>query len=116
MAKQGRGSEQAMIRLPDGMRDALKAQAEANGRSMNSEIVARLEESLDGRTPSNDALNTIRDLEGRLAIITAISNARLETIEAFIRALAPTEKARDEIWKSIRSGNFQISSSRKEEE
>ena len=45
MAKQGRGSEQAMIRLPDGMRDRLKAEADQSGRSMNAEIVARLEDS-----------------------------------------------------------------------
>ncbi|MDW9699243.1 Arc family DNA-binding protein [Sinorhizobium meliloti] len=49
MAKQGRGSEQAMIRLPDGMRDRLKAEAERSGRSMNAEIVDRLEQSF--RTP-----------------------------------------------------------------
>ncbi|AWC25622.1 MULTISPECIES: Arc family DNA-binding protein [Aminobacter] len=42
--KPGRGSEQFMVRLPDGMREALKADAEASGRSMNAEIVARLEE------------------------------------------------------------------------
>jgi hypothetical protein len=43
MAKIGRGSEQAMIRLPDGMRDELKAAAAKSGRSMNAEIVERLE-------------------------------------------------------------------------
>jgi hypothetical protein len=35
--------DQYMARLPDGMRDALKAAADANNRSMNAEIVARLE-------------------------------------------------------------------------
>ncbi|QIB37011.1 Arc family DNA-binding protein [Rhizobium oryzihabitans] len=46
MAKAGRGSEQVMIRLPDGMRDTLKEIAAANGRSMNAEIVERLGASL----------------------------------------------------------------------
>ncbi|MFQ6181852.1 Arc family DNA-binding protein [Sinorhizobium meliloti] len=32
-----------VVRLPDGMRDKLKAEAERNKRSMNAEIVARLE-------------------------------------------------------------------------
>src|SRR5690606_1002848 len=54
MAKQGRGSDQAMIRLPEGMRDRIKAAAERNGRSMNAEIVAALEQAypivLDQRT------------------------------------------------------------------
>lgn len=35
-----------LLRMPDGMRDRLKAEAEANKRSMNAEIVARLEASL----------------------------------------------------------------------
>jgi hypothetical protein len=34
-----------MVRLPEGMRDTLKAIAEANRRTMNAEIVARLEAS-----------------------------------------------------------------------
>lgn len=38
-----RGSDQFPVRFPEGMRDRIKAEAEANGRSMNSEIVARLE-------------------------------------------------------------------------
>lgn len=33
-----------MLRLPDGMRERIKAAAEANNRSMNAEIVATLEE------------------------------------------------------------------------
>lgn len=37
-----RGSEQFNLRLPDGMRDRLREAAEANGRSMNAEIIARL--------------------------------------------------------------------------
>lgn len=34
-----------MLRLPDGMRDLIFEAAKANGRSMNSEIIARLERS-----------------------------------------------------------------------
>ncbi|EAQ35768.1 hypothetical protein NB311A_05108 [Nitrobacter sp. Nb-311A] len=35
--------DQYIVRFPEGMRDALKAEAEQNGRSLNAEIVARLE-------------------------------------------------------------------------
>lgn len=38
-----------VLRLPNGMRDRIKAAAEANNRSMNAEIVARLEATLDGK-------------------------------------------------------------------
>lgn len=36
-----------IIRLPDGMRERIKAAADANGRTMTAEIVWRLETSLD---------------------------------------------------------------------
>ena len=34
-----------LVRMPDGMRDRIAAEAKANNRSMNSEIIARLEAS-----------------------------------------------------------------------
>lgn len=44
MAKAGRGSDQFPLRLPPGMRDAIKRAAEDSGRSMNSEILEVLRE------------------------------------------------------------------------
>lgn len=41
--------EKVIVRLPDGMRDLLKTSAEANNRSMNAEIVARLEASFQNK-------------------------------------------------------------------
>lgn len=38
--------DKVVVRLPDGMRDALKRAAEKSGRSMNSEIVERLQASI----------------------------------------------------------------------
>lgn len=43
MAVAQRGNDQFPLRMPDGMRDRIKAAADANGRSMNSEIIAQLE-------------------------------------------------------------------------
>ncbi|MDX0572138.1 Arc family DNA-binding protein [Sinorhizobium medicae] len=43
MAYAGRGSDQFPVRLPEGMRDRIKARAQANGRSMNTEIIHLLE-------------------------------------------------------------------------
>lgn len=42
----GRDSDKFMLRFPDGMRDKLKAEAKANNRTLNAEIVARLAASL----------------------------------------------------------------------
>ena len=42
-SKHGRGADQVSLRLPDGLRDRIKAYAEQHGRSMNNEIVRILE-------------------------------------------------------------------------
>ncbi len=41
----GRDSDKFMLRLPDGMRDRLSEEARANKRSINAEIISRIEES-----------------------------------------------------------------------
>lgn len=43
-------SDKFMLRLPDGMRDRIKAAAEASNRSMNAEIVGALEEKYPAPT------------------------------------------------------------------
>lgn len=40
-----RSADQFVVRLPDGMRDRIADAAKANNRSMNAEIVARLQDS-----------------------------------------------------------------------
>ncbi|AJI88303.1 arc-like DNA binding domain protein [Yersinia rochesterensis] len=45
--KQVKDYEKFVVRFPDGMRDAIAERAKANGRSMNSEIVQILEDSLE---------------------------------------------------------------------
>lgn len=38
-----------VLRLPDGMRDRIREEADKNNRSMNAEIVSRLEETFQER-------------------------------------------------------------------
>ena len=55
----GRGSDQFPLRFPDGMRDQLKKAAKENKRSLNAEIIARLEAYTD--IPSNsNSLDELR--------------------------------------------------------
>lgn len=54
---ESRALDKVIVRLPDGMRDRLKAQAEANKRSMNAEIVARLAVTLDADERRNYEFN-----------------------------------------------------------
>lgn len=45
-----------MLRLPDGVREMLKLQADHNQRSMNAEIVARILESLEPWVPGDEPI------------------------------------------------------------
>lgn len=49
----GRGSDQIKLRVPAGMREELKDTAKANGRSMNAEIIAKLQDYTDSPSNSN---------------------------------------------------------------
>ncbi|MFM5335756.1 Arc family DNA-binding protein [Aeromonas enteropelogenes] len=46
-APTGRSSDKFMLRLPDGMRDTISELAKTSGRSMNAEIVHRLQQSIE---------------------------------------------------------------------
>lgn len=46
-----------MLRLPEGMRDRIKAAADASGRSMNAEIVAALEVQFPDSDPIRELLS-----------------------------------------------------------
>jgi len=86
--KAGRGSDQFMVRMPPGMRSALAAEAERNGRSMNAEIVSRVafsfEEflSLEGFVAISRRMTAaVEYLEG---VIIDIRDMDLIDLDAFI--------------------------------
>lgn len=58
-----------VLRLPDGMRDRIKAAAQKSGRSMNAEIVDRLEASLTG---TEELPKTIKSLQSQMKAIAAV--------------------------------------------
>ncbi len=73
-----------IIRLPDGMREQLKAAAEANDRTMTSEVVARLRASFEKEAPTlgpSPASNLFVD---RL-------EQEFETLRAQVRALVDVQ-------------------------
>lgn len=82
-----RTADQFVVRLPDGMRDRIAQEAKSNNRSMNAEIVARLEESLDA--PDREAEKTFET--------EAVMNAFRDTIADIAR----NDNERDEIVRSI---------------
>ncbi|EAZ0407581.1 Arc family DNA-binding protein [Salmonella enterica] len=86
--KQVRDYDKFMLRFPDGMRDAIAERAKRNGRSMNSEIIKILENTLycgDGDLHDmneNEMLEIIKTQEALLK--EALQ--RLEVITQGLRA------------------------------
>lgn len=48
-------ADKFIVRLPEGMRDRISEAARANNRSMNAEIVARLQQTFQADPPDLDA-------------------------------------------------------------
>lgn len=61
-----------MLRLPDGMRDRIKAAAESNNRSMNAEIVATLEE----KYPAPLDIRSLDDLAKEMGLVATVEEKR----------------------------------------
>lgn len=76
MAEENRRfGEKFALRMPDGMRDRIAKVAEANNRSMNAEIVARLDASF-----AQDEMAGVPDF---------VTDHRLEVLEREIANLKP---------------------------
>jgi len=63
----GRDSDKFMLRFPDGMRDRIADAAKANNRTMNAEIVARLEVSFIPSARNADAWTEVARIEAEHA-------------------------------------------------
>ena len=67
-----RTAEQFVVRFPDGMRDRIAEAAKVAGRSMNSEIVARLQASFSQAPQQADLVQLVNAaIDQRIGHITA---------------------------------------------
>lgn len=79
-----RDYDQFVVRLPDGMRERIGEAAQTNARSMNAEIVARLERTFDPSLISDEIATQVEALHH--------CERALESVRA---ELAKSEKLRD---------------------
>lgn len=73
--KQVKDYDKFNLRFPDGMREAIALRAKKNGRSMNSEIIQILHDSLVGSALTMDA--------EFLKVFNEVTHLQPETIEEF---------------------------------
>lgn len=95
-----------MLRFPEGLRERIKVAAEANSRSMNSEIIARLEDTLitESYSEALEIHGVKSDLE-RKARDSAGIQQRLTAIEEKLeRLLAVEDHYRTESQQSAAKG------------
>src|SRR5450755_3521712 len=87
----GKRADQYMLRFPDGMRENLAKLATANGRSMNTEIIAALEKHLerdDKISKLEQDIDQLRlkfeDLEAKVKdVLSRISRSETSPAEVF---------------------------------
>lgn len=80
-----RSADQFVVRLPEGLRDTLRARAAANNRSMNAEIVAILgaaigDESSLGAASVETLLKAVADRMGAAVQIHVASKAQVSDV------------------------------------
>lgn len=105
MGKAGRGSDQFMLRLPDGMRDQIKRAAEDSGRSMNTEILDVLREAF----PEEPSLDELVDaLDYSIAMLREIKaqspSGDVTRSNKFMTVLGRLEATNQELWKASQEG------------
>lgn len=74
--------DQFVLRFPDGMRDTIKEAADESGRSMNAEIIARLEASFDPSTNKDAQIEWLngyleQEQADRLKLLDALNKQEL---------------------------------------
>ena len=73
-----RGLDKFVLRLPDGMRDKIGVAARANKRTMNAEIVQRLEASFSS---TDEPLQVVNENTAEADMILELKNFRAEFAE-----------------------------------
>lgn len=73
-------AERFQIRLPPGLRDRIKATAEANGRSMNTEIVSTLEDAYPDPQQFIEELKFLDEIDDIQRKLDRIKAARLAEV------------------------------------
>lgn len=95
-ANVNRDSDKFMLRFPEGMRDRIAEVARANGRSMNAEIIARLESTFAERAVVTDPVANEALLNRVQKILEVREDELFRSIEQRIeQTLAPYRITKD---------------------
>lgn len=112
-----REDPQLKLRLPEGLRDRIKAKAESTGRSMNAEIVKVLEKEFPEPWDLGvrvkyllDLFTALRKVRGDVGAIDGLTNVMLETVEGLASGRVPDldEESRRRVKESLDEWHEQV--------
>jgi len=77
-------ADRFQVRMPSGLRDRIAAAAKVSGRSMNAEIVIRLQQSFELDTPALETatVDQLRQLRSIMAALLKTIDATREAADA----------------------------------
>jgi hypothetical protein len=82
--KAGRGSDQFVLRLPPGMRAAIAREAARSNRSMNAELIGRLDFSFENALTNKVLLSVSKDLADTADLLRSLLASDELDLHAFI--------------------------------
>jgi hypothetical protein len=87
-------ADKYIVRLPDGMRDRIAEQAKTSGRTMNAEIIARLQASFEPAPSADGAVaKELADSRGQtIRAMVIIQKSLCEAVQRMYGSLAPREQ------------------------
>lgn len=83
-----RTADKFVVRMPDGMRERIAEVAQSNHRSMNSEIIGRLEDSISADEPRRADINSAHLSDDEKAIVLAVRDLTKSKRKALMQLLA----------------------------
>lgn len=89
-----------IVRFPEGMRERIAAEAKLSGRSMNAEIVARLQNSFEWQDVGK-AQQEFKDLVDKLGEDKAFYARLGESFVDHMKELAKADAATARAWKEL---------------
>lgn len=95
----GRESDKFMLRLPEGMRERVAELAKANGRTMNAEIVSRLERSLKDENVAGTQAAMLSE------IYSLLDGQKNELVEVLREAMPPISFEHEHVLGGLKVGD-----------
>lgn len=88
-----RDSDKFVLRMPDGMRETIAELARASGRSMNAEIVYRLQKTFDDEVAPTDSASRQYQRKQKYALQSDMPDEAMQELMARIQEVWDKYKA-----------------------